>query len=226
MATTHECATAQSTTLPESNETITSELPQSSLSRGNLLLGLGLGAAAVASKELVEGDEDRIAHKLDHFPFEGAIDAADLYGSGVTMGAASLGLLAVGRATGNARLYAVGKDLSSSMLLTWSAVWALKLTNAKRPNGGAYSFPSGHTATAFAAAPVLGKHFGPKATYAAYAMGILTGLGRMEDKKHYLADVLAGAGIGLVVSRELTGGNGFAWSTTPDFPGIGVSARF
>jgi membrane-associated phospholipid phosphatase len=164
---------------------------------------------------------------LDNSLLEGALDPADVYGSGLTMGVTSLSLLALGRAAGDARLHAIGEELSMSMLLTWSAVWALKLPiNAERPNGGNYSFPSGHTATAFAAAPVLGKHFGPRVGYAAYAMAILTGLARMEEKKHYLADVLAGAAIGLVVSREVTGQTGLSWSIAPAPSGMGVAVRF
>lgn len=222
-ATVHDCAIAQSTP-PESDETVTSER-HTFLNRATLVLGLGLGAGALAREEFDNTDE--MARIIDGSPFAGALDVADIYGSGVAMGATSLGLLALGRATGDPELYAVGKDLTSSMLLTWSAVWALKLTiNAKRPNGGDYSFPSGHTATAFAAAPVLAKHFGPKVGYVSYGMAILTGMARMEDQKHYLGDVLAGAAIGLVASREVTARSDGRWTIAPAFPRMGVSVQF
>jgi len=221
--TVYEGAFAQSTP-PGPDPTVTPE-GHPFLNRATLVLGLGLGAGALAREEF--DDVDQMAKFLDNSPFAGALDAGDIYGSGVAMGATSLGLLAIGRATGDPGLYAVGKDLSSSMLLTWSAVWALKLTiNAKRPNGGDYSFPSGHTATAFAAAPVLAKHFGSKVGYVSYAMAVLTGMARMEDKKHYLGDVLAGAAIGLVASREVTAQSDRGWTIAPAFPRMGVSVQF
>jgi hypothetical protein len=219
----HQRVFAQST-LPGPARTVTLDR-EPILSRESLYLGLGLGAAALASRTFE--DSDRMERMLDRSLLDGALDPADVYGSGLTMGVASLSLLALGRAFGDERLYAVGDELSRSLLLTWAAVWALKFSiNAERPNGGSYSFPSGHTATAFAVAPVLGKHFGPTVGYVSYGMAILTGMARMEERKHYLADVLAGAAIGLVVSREVTGQTGLSWSVAPASSGMGVAVRF
>ena len=76
--------------------------------------------------------------------------------------------------------------------------------DSTRPNGGPYSFPSGHTAVAFSAAPILAQRYGWKTGLAAYALATATGLARMEDRKHHLADVLAGAAIGIGVGREVS----------------------
>jgi membrane-associated phospholipid phosphatase len=155
------------------------------------------------------------------------IDVGDAWAAGTTMGAASIGLLTLGHATGNRKLKAAGNDFASSLIVTTAAVWALKISiNAKRPNGADYSFPSGHTAAAFAVAPVLSKHFGPAIGVPAYALAGFAGLGRMEDRRHYLADVLIGAAIGLVVGRETTNGDGFDWVLAPTASRLGVSIRF
>ncbi len=60
------------------------------------------------------------------------------------------------------------------------------LIDRPRPDGSDHkSFPSQHTAQAFAAAQGW-----------SYSLAVTTGWGRMAAGKHYLTDVLAGAGIG------------------------------
>ncbi|MBO9561190.1 MAG: phosphatase PAP2 family protein [Niastella sp.] len=63
------------------------------------------------------------------------------------------------------------------------------------------SFPSGHTATAFAAAEFLRKEYwnvSPWYGIAGYAAAATTGYLRMYNNKHWLSDVVAGAGIGIL----------------------------
>ncbi|WP_245999622.1 phosphatase PAP2 family protein [Paraflavitalea soli] len=63
------------------------------------------------------------------------------------------------------------------------------------------SFPSGHTATAFAAAEFLRKEYwkvSPWYGVAGYAVAATTGYLRMYNNKHWLSDVVAGAGIGIL----------------------------
>lgn len=67
------------------------------------------------------------------------------------------------------------------------------------------SFPSGHTATAFMAATMLSKEYGeisPWIGIGAYTSSTLVAVGRMMNNRHWLSDVLAGAGIG-IMSTEL-----------------------
>lgn len=76
----------------------------------------------------------------------------------------------------------------------------------ERPDGSdRFSFPSGHTATAFMTATMLAKEYGfrsPWVGIGAYTVASATGLMRMANNKHWLSDVLTGAGIG-IVSTEL-----------------------
>ena len=72
-----------------------------------------------------------------------------------------------------------------------------------RPDGSARnSFPSGHTAFAFAAATVLHKEYGqtrsPLYSIAGYSLATVTGVGRVLNNRHWVSDVLVGAGIGIV----------------------------
>lgn len=84
-----------------------------------------------------------------------------------------------------------------------ATVNTLKITtNVKRPDGSNnHSFPSGHTAMAFMAATMLNKEYGdisPLIGVGAYSMATATGLMRMANNKHWLSDVMVGAGIGIL----------------------------
>jgi membrane-associated phospholipid phosphatase len=164
---------------------------------------LALGGAAVLAKNFA--NDERISAALRTSPFEGAIEPGDVFGDGRTAGLGALGLYTAGRLAHSERLSSAGGDLCESLLITWTSVWALKfLVDEDRPTGGDYSFPSGHTATAFATASVLASHFGPAAGVPAYTLAATTALARLEDRRHYLSDVLFGAAIGYVVGSEVT----------------------
>lgn len=94
-----------------------------------------------------------------------------------------------------------------SAILMGSVVNTLKrTTNVERPDGSnRHSFPSGHTATAFMTATMFNKECGHKSPWigvGAYSMATVTGLMRMANNKHWLSDVLTGAGIG-ILSTEI-----------------------
>jgi hypothetical protein len=74
-----------------------------------------------------------------------------------------------------------------------------------RPYGGNHSFPSGHTATAFVGSHMIYKEFkdsNPWIAYSGYAMGAFVAGSRVAHDKHWVSDVMAGAGIA-ILSTEL-----------------------
>ena len=76
-----------------------------------------------------------------------------------------------------------------------------------RPDGSsANSWPSGHTATAFVGATLLHKEYGltrsPWWSVAGYSVATATGVMRVLNNRHWISDVLSGAGIGML-SGEL-----------------------
>ncbi|MCF6402833.1 phosphatase PAP2 family protein [Chitinophaga filiformis] len=92
-------------------------------------------------------------------------------------------------------------------IIMGSTVMATKhLTHEKRPDGSNYlSFPSGHTATAFAAAEFMMREYKDVSIWygvAGYAMAAATGYLRMSNNRHWLGDIVAGAGVG-ILSTEL-----------------------
>ncbi len=97
--------------------------------------------------------------------------------------------------------------LVKSELLMTAVVYSLKYTvgEARPDSGQKNSFPSGHTAQAFAAATFLSKEYGYKSIWisiGAYTAAGTVGVFRMLNNRHWISDVLVGAGIG-ILSTEL-----------------------
>ena len=95
---------------------------------------------------------------------------------------------------------------ASYMILATTVYFAKSQTHVLRPDGSNYhSFPSGHTGTAFAGAHILFKeynHVSPWISVAGYSTAVLTGIMRVRNNKHWVSDVVAGAGVG-ILSVEL-----------------------
>ncbi len=93
--------------------------------------------------------------------------------------------------------------MATSYLIMSAAVQTMKTSfGVERPDGSNYhSFPSGHTATAFVGAHILFKEYkdvSPWIGIGGYTVATATGAMRVFNKKHWVSDVVAGAGIGIL----------------------------
>jgi membrane-associated phospholipid phosphatase len=121
----------------------------------------------------------------------------------VTAGFATYG---IGKSVGNNKAALVGRDIVRAQVLSQTLVQALKYTVRRdRPDGSNNkSFPSGHSASAFATATVLHRHYGWKIGVPAYALGGYVSLARMAWNRHHATDVVMGAGFGIASARTVT----------------------
>lgn len=92
---------------------------------------------------------------------------------------------------------------TTSHLLMGITVTALKkITNVERPDKTSFnSFPSGHTATAFSGAQLLYQEYKDVSVWygiSGYVVAGGVGIFRMYNNRHWLTDVVAGAGIGIL----------------------------
>lgn len=71
-----------------------------------------------------------------------------------------------------------------------------------RPDSGARnSFPSGHTATAFTGAELIREEYGNGWGAGAYIFSTGIAFLRLYNERHWLNDVIAGAGVGILCAR-------------------------
>jgi membrane-associated phospholipid phosphatase len=134
----------------------------------------------------------------------------------------------IGRTTGNSKLAALGGDLLRAQALSQLFVQGSKFAfERQRPDASnSLSFPSGHSASAFATATVLQQYYGWKAGAPAYAFAGFVAASRMASSKHYISDIAMGAGIGIAAGRTVTvnlGHHLFAVGAAPTVGGAMVT---
>lgn len=135
-----------------------------------------------------------------------------------------------------AGLIAIAKEDEDGLVMflegaayTIIATHSLKFAiNAERPNGGDYSFPSGHTSSATQGAAYLQFRYGWEYGVPAYIGAGLVGLSRVQNKHHYWRDVIAGAmlatGIQYWVTEPYQSNLIISPELSPD--SIGISGRY
>jgi len=129
------------------------------------------------------------------------------------------GMYLTGKIIGSENISTTGRMLVESILYSSAVASLMKYTIGRaRPytNEGPsdafeytfkedhFSFPSGHTAIAFAVSTVLSRRIdNPFATIALYGLAGFTGYQRIYDDKHWFSDVFVGAAIGYFIGNNI-----------------------
>jgi membrane-associated phospholipid phosphatase len=158
--------------------------------------------AGIAASPLDHRSVDRASSSISRE----TTDIGTFGGSFYVQTGAAVATYVIGRTTSNPKLASLGGDLVRAQLLSQTIVQATKFAvGRERPDGSnSHSFPSGHSASAFATATVLQRHLGWKAGVPAYAFAGFVATSRMASTRHYLSDVLVGAGVGIAAGRTVT----------------------
>lgn len=175
---------------------------------------MAIGGAAALAARPVDGDVAR--------NFLGQSSTNSAFAPGAVIGGTPFQLgvaattYAIGRALHKPCAASLGADLIQAQLLAEGLTMGLKeVTRRSRPEGTGFSFPSGHTTSAFASATVLQRHFGWRVGVPAYAAAAYVAASRIEMNRHYLSDVAFGAALGIVAGRTVTVGHGHRLLVTP-----------
>ncbi len=164
-----------------------------------VLIGFGfIGLNSDQLKDFNSEVQDEVTENIDH---KISIDDFMQFAP-----AAAVYALNVGGVKGKNNLKDRSIILASSYLMMGVAVYALKnTTKIERPDGSANnSFPSGHTATAFAGAEFLWQEYKDKSVWygiSGYLVATATGAFRVVNNRHWVTDVVAGAGIGILSTK-------------------------
>lgn len=189
---------------------------------------LAAGAGAALSVHQFE-DAEGIARYLNEGWRDAPSDAGNIWGDARVQAPLSLAVWGLGALRDDLELADTGYDMVRGLLLTAGVVSTIKVAvDRERPEGDRYSFPSGHTALAFTTAGVISRHYGAPAAGVAIGLGVLTGFGRMEDRRHYASDVVAGATLGWIIGRTVARGDDRRrnLSVVPRERGVALVFRF
>jgi len=169
------------------------------LSPVNLPLFITGGVATAGASFLDETTQEAAVGQL------GWSDTFETAGGPVYSTLFVAGMFTAGRFAHGTRFRAMTYDLLDAAVVNFTYTEVLKVAvGRERPNGqDNKSFPSGHTSQAFAMASVAQQHYGWKIGVPAYALAGLMGASRIHEDKHWLSDVVAGAGLGYIVGRTV-----------------------
>lgn len=102
------------------------------------------------------------------------------------------------------KTYEVGRKLFSALTITGTATMFLKVAAwDDSPNGEWGAWPSGHVSSTMAMATVLNGAYGPLVGVPMFGLTALVGIERMDDREHWLSDVVFGAVLGWVVGETV-----------------------
>ena len=129
---------------------------------------------------------------------------------------AAVGLWAIGRyvvppdkGSRTNKISHLGFDLMRAQIVSQALVHGIKYSVQRdRPTGECCAFPSGHAASAFAAASVLERHLGYRASWPALLAASYVGASRLVEDRHWLSDVVFGAALGEAVGWTVVGRHG------------------
>jgi membrane-associated phospholipid phosphatase len=140
------------------------------------------------------------------------------FGQPEVYGTVTVGLLAAGLATGRPQLTRAGGRLAASLALAGLTVETGKYAFGRprpeqsldadgfSPFSGQASLPSGHSAMAFALATSLADDIHrPWATVGLYGVASAVAWSRVNDNRHWLSDVAAGALVGITSAKLASG---------------------
>ena len=166
------------------------------------VLGMGGGAAAIGHI----WDDDLAGEIETNVTLNNAMEPGHTYGAFTVQAFIGVGLYTGGWFAKKGRLATTGADIIRAQLLSQAYVQAIKYTaQRERPDGSnSQSFPSGHSASAFATAGVLQRHYGWKVGVPAAVVAGYVATARVHDNKHYLSDVIFGGAMGIAAERTVT----------------------
>ena len=164
-----------------------------------------LTAGGVAAGLAHVWDADFVRELEENSDLNSAFGPGSKYGAFAFMLGASVAVHEIGRVTGRRHMTVVGGDLMRAQIVSQLWVQGLKFTvQRERPDQtNSVSFPSGHAASGFAFATVLGQHYGWKAGIPAYIGAAYIAAARVHDNRHYLSDVTFGAAMGIASARTV-----------------------
>ena len=174
------------------------------------LQSLGGIAVAFGVAGLASGLDEEFSGHVDNDRIEPLLYFGNAYlGAKHSLGSAAGVWLATGfmRRDG---AHAASAEVLRALVLANAMVAPLKIVvGRERPDGSnEYSFPSGHSANAFAISTVLGRRYGRKVGLPLFVLAGFVPVARIHERHHFFSDVVAGSVLGVVAGWAVERGDG------------------
>lgn len=171
----------------------------------SLIIPAGLvsyGLVALGNNHLKQlNNSTKLEIREDHLTFATHLDNYLQYTPAVAVyGLNAFGIQGKSSFRDRTLVYVLANAISAAFVLPLK-----KITKIQRPDGSGFnSFPSGHTTTAFAAAEFMRMEYkdaSPWYGVAGYVVAATTAVLRLYNNKHWVSDVVAGAGFGMLSTK-------------------------
>jgi membrane-associated phospholipid phosphatase len=175
-------------------------------------------AGGLSAVMLLDHPAQRFAQHNRGTGSDNVASAVRHFGQPEVYGTVTVGLLAAGLVTHRPEVTRAGGRLAASLVLAGGAVQAGKLlfgrprpessldADGYSPFSGQAAMPSGHSAVAFALATSLADDIHrPWASVGLYGMATAVAWSRVNDNRHWLSDVTAGALVGITSAKLASG---------------------
>ena len=176
-----------------------------------------IGSAGVIATSLMVFDQSTGYHIRSRYKDSGYLNLINEMGNKKLVLPFAAGLFGSSLLTKNTKFQEAAFTSLEALLLTNITINAAKFAFGRsRPyeeygsadfhyfKPGKTSFPSGHTATAFAFITPWILYYPNALTYSLFALPVSTGIARISRNKHWLSDVAVGAAVGLSFAVSLT----------------------
>lgn len=171
------------------------------------LLASGIAASTARYSKATAFDDFRVADSLARSAPLGrrATDAGAVIGyPGYLLATAGVTYLAAWQLdAGPAQEYALLSFEALSLAGLQTLALKVSVPRLRPDSTDLTAFPSGHTSASFSLAAVAASSGGWRAGVPAFMFASFVGYTRMESEKHYLSDVLFGAGLGIASGRAV-----------------------
>jgi len=177
-----------------------------------------IAVGGVSALMLLDGPVQRYSQHNNGTGADNVAGVVRHFGQPEAYGTITLGLAAAGLISGDSRITRAAGRLGTSLLLAGATAGGAKLLFGRPrpeqsldldgyvPFSGQASMPSGHAAMAFALATSLADDIHkPLATVGLYGMATAVAWSRVNDNRHWLSDVGAGALVGITSAKLASG---------------------
>jgi len=192
-----------------------------------------LAGGGVASMGLSQWDDRISSHFKDNRALGKADTVGDWIGKPYIWDTSAAAVWGVGLISKNETLNLTGESMVEALAITEATVGIFKVSaRRERPNGGNYSFPSGHVARTFAVASVLETLHGPAIGVPAFLLASFVSYTRIDSDAHYLSDAAFGAALGSAIGWGVAKFHKpgdrllFVTPTFGEINGLSVACRF